>query len=53
MPLLLLQMAALVGPGAILTDDLPLVEYHRSLPGDDRPLDLTQIRGDVRDLDVR
>lgn len=47
------EMKAFVGPGPVLTDDLPLVEYHRSLPGSDQPLDLTQIRGDVRDLDAR
>jgi spermidine synthase len=47
------EMAAFVGPGAVLTDDLPLVEYHRSLAGGDRRLDLTLIRGDVRDLDAR
>ncbi len=47
------EMAAFVGPGSVLTDDLPLVEYHRSLPAGGGPLDLTRIRGDVRDLDVR
>jgi spermidine synthase len=46
-------MAQFVGPGAVLTDDLPLVEYHRSLPGSDGPLDLKGITGDVRELDVR
>jgi spermidine synthase len=47
------EMAAFVGPGAVLTDDLPLVEYHRSLPASDGRLDLSRIKGDVRDLDRR
>jgi spermidine synthase len=45
------EMAAFVGPGPVLTDDLPLVEYHRSLPAEGERLDLTRIKGDVRDLD--
>jgi spermidine synthase len=45
------QMAAFVGRGAMLTDDLPLVEYHRSLPPDTEPLDLTALRGDVADVE--
>jgi hypothetical protein len=31
-----------------LTDDQPLLEYHRSLPRQDRPLDLSSVRGDIR-----
>ena len=35
------EMRRFVGPGPLLTDDRPLLEYHRSLPhSDDRPLDL-------------
>ena len=41
------QMRRFVGPGPILTDDRPLLEYHRSLPHDDRPLDLTGLGSDV------
>lgn len=33
-----------VGEGIVLTDDRPLVEYHRSLPGDDPPVDLSMVR---------
>ena len=45
-------MKAFVGAGPVLTDDLPLVEYHRSLPGSDGPLDLKGIIGDVRELEM-
>jgi hypothetical protein len=45
------QMAAFVGRGALLTDDLPLVEYHRSLPPDTEPLDVSRLRGDVADVE--
>jgi spermidine synthase len=44
------EMRRFAGSGAILTDDRPLLEYHRSLPHDDRPLDLTGLSGDVRAL---
>ena len=41
------ELAAFVGPGDVLTDDRPLVEYFLSLPrGQD--VDLTPLRGDVR-----
>ena len=33
-----------VGPGPLLTDDRPMLEYFLSLPADDRPLDLTGLR---------
>jgi spermidine synthase len=42
------EMRALVGSGEILTDDRPMVEYFRTLPGDDPPIDLTGVAGDVR-----
>ena len=41
------ELRRLVGEGPLLTDDRPLVEYHRSLPGGDRLVDLTGVRGDV------
>ncbi|MDH4066761.1 MAG: hypothetical protein OEW19_20360 [Acidobacteriota bacterium] len=44
-------MAAFVGEGPRLTDDLPLVEYHRSLPASPGPLDLTRLKGDVAEID--
>jgi len=41
------ELAAFVGPGDVLTDDRPLVEYFLSLPrGQD--VDLTPLKGDVR-----
>jgi spermidine synthase len=39
-----------VGDGPVLSDDRPLVEYHRSLPADDRAVDLSGLRGDVTAL---
>lgn len=43
------EMRALVGPGPILTDDRPLVEYHHWLPpsSEQPPLDLSSVKGDV------
>jgi spermidine synthase len=41
------ELRAFVGPGEILTDDRPLVEYFLSLPRD-RDVDLTPLQGDVR-----
>jgi spermidine synthase len=43
------EMRALVGDGPLLTDDRPLVEYHHWLPppGEQPPLDLSSLRGDV------
>jgi spermidine synthase len=43
-------MRRFVGPGPVLTDDQPLVEYHRSLPRDTQPLDLSGLRSDVREV---
>ena len=37
----------LVGPGPLLTDDKPLVEYFLSLPRD-RDVDPSPMKGDVR-----
>jgi spermidine synthase len=36
-------LRAFVGPGPILTDDRPLVEYYLSLPRDARPVDLAPL----------
>lgn len=43
------DLARFVGPGTILTDDLPLVEYFLSLPRD-RDIDLQPLHGDVREI---
>jgi spermidine synthase len=40
------ELRAFVGPGEVLTDDRPLVEYFLSLPRD-RDVDLSPLRGDV------
>ncbi|MEW6322824.1 MAG: fused MFS/spermidine synthase [Acidobacteriota bacterium] len=40
------EMRRFVGSGPLLTDDRPLVEYHRSLPAGDPPVDVTGVRGD-------
>jgi spermidine synthase len=41
------ELAAFVGPGEVLTDDRPLVEYFLSLPRD-HDVDLRPLKGDVR-----
>jgi spermidine synthase len=41
------EMRRFVGDGPILTDDRPLLEYHRSLAATTAPLDLSALRGDV------
>jgi spermidine synthase len=41
------ELRSFVGPGPILTDDRPLVEYFLSLPRD-REIDLSPLKGDVR-----
>jgi spermidine synthase len=41
------EMRRFVGEGLLLTDDRPLLEYHRSLSGRDRPVDVSSLRGDV------
>jgi spermidine synthase len=43
-------MRRFVGEGPVLTDDRPLVEYHRSLPGDREPLNLTSLRSDIKEI---
>ncbi len=42
------DLRAFVGTGPLLTDDRPMVEYHRSLPAGDPPVNLAGVRGDVR-----
>ena len=42
------EIKAFLGPGPILTDDRPLTEYFLSLPQNDRPVDLSKVRGSVR-----
>ena len=41
------ELRRFVGAGPLLTDDRPLLEYHRSLSDDPAPLDLSGVRGDV------
>ncbi len=41
------EMRAFVGPGPMLTDDRPLLEYHRSLREAGRPGDFSVLHGDV------
>jgi len=42
------EMRRFVGDGPILTDDRPLLEYHRSIRDSGPPVDLSSVRGDVR-----
>jgi spermidine synthase len=42
------ELRAFVGPGPILTDDRPLVEYFMSLPKNEPDIDLSTLHGDVR-----
>jgi spermidine synthase len=42
------QLRDFVGPGPILTDDQPLVEYHRSLPANEPDIDPRPLHDDVR-----
>jgi spermidine synthase len=45
-------LRAFVGPGDVLSDDLPRLEFHRSLPSEAGVVDLTPLRRDWRDLRV-
>jgi hypothetical protein len=40
-------MTRFVNGGPLLTDDRPLLEFHRSLPRNDQTVDLSGLRGDV------
>lgn len=42
------ELRAFVGDGPVLTDDRPIVEYYRSLPAHDPPVNLAGVRGDAR-----
>lgn len=42
------EIKAFLGEGRILTDDQPLTEYFLSLPQNDKPVDFSTLRGDVR-----
>ena len=44
------EALAYVGPGPVITDDRPYVEYYRSLGGDDRLPDLSGFSRDVRKI---
>ena len=44
------EMRRFVGPGIVLTDDRPLLEYHRSLRGGPETLDLSTLRGDINSI---
>ena len=41
------EMRVFAGDGPLLTDDRPLLEYHRSLAAGGAPVDLSQLKGDV------
>jgi spermidine synthase len=41
------ELRTFVGDGLVLTDDRPLTEYFLALPQNDRPIDLSAVRGDV------
>jgi hypothetical protein len=41
------ELHRFAGPGQILSDDRPVVEYFLSLPRDDRRVDLTNLHGGV------
>ena len=40
------ELRDFIGPGLILTDDRPLVEYHRSLPSNEPEIDTSSLRSD-------
>jgi hypothetical protein len=45
-------LRAFVGPGPLLTDDRPLVEYFRTLPQGELPAQLERLHDDVRPIIV-
>ena len=45
-------LRAFVGPGPLLTDDRPLVEYFRTLPQGEPPAQLERLHDDVRPIVV-
>ena len=40
-------MRAFAGDGPVLTDDRPLLEFHRSIDGSGRQVDVSRLTGDV------
>ena len=46
------ELRAFIGPGPLLTDDHPRLEYHGSLPPERGDIDLSKLRGDRRHLRV-
>jgi spermidine synthase len=44
------ELRRFVGAGPLLSDDRPLVEYHRSLPAGEPMVDLRGLRGDVAEI---
>lgn len=44
------ELRRYVGPGAVLTDDRPMLEYFYSLPTNEPPGDIEHVRGNVKDV---
>lgn len=44
------ELRRFVGEGPVLTDDQPLLEFHRSLQDNEPPVDLSGLRGRVADI---
>jgi spermidine synthase len=44
------ELAAWLGPGPILTDDKPVIEYFLALPENDPPVDLRHVKGRFEDV---
>jgi spermidine synthase len=47
------ELRRLVESGPVLSDDRPMIEYHRSIRDDGVPIDLSAVRGDVQRYVVR
>jgi spermidine synthase len=47
------ELRRLVGSGPVLSDDRPMIEYHRSIRDDGGPIDLSAVGGDVQRHVVR
>jgi hypothetical protein len=43
-------MRRFVGDGPLLTDDRPLLEYHRSFPGGEPKVDLSPLQGNLDEV---
>jgi hypothetical protein len=46
------EIRAFIGPGPVLTDDHPRLEYHGSLPAERGDIDLSALRGNRRRLRI-